>query len=70
MSLAMSWKFLVDFSPGSTNWQGTWGIRIMGSKVHEGMPLPDKRGGCNVQFTGLAGGEGLARWNVKDLDGS
>lgn len=33
-------------------------------------PLPDEWGGCNVQLPGLAGGKGLERWNVEDLDGS
>ena len=33
-------------------------------------PLPDERGGGDVQLIGFAGGEGLERRNVEDLDGS
>ena len=33
-------------------------------------PLPDERSEWNFQLLGLAGREGLERWDVEDLDGS
>jgi len=59
VSSATRWKFLVDFSPGSTNRQGAWGIRIVGSKVREGA-----YGVRHSQISGADGTSSLPAWLV------
>ena len=68
----------VEISGGSLPWQHyltgcmrhqDCGLEVLCKYVWL-TPFPDERSGCNFELIGLAGGEGLERRDVEDLDGN